>query len=77
MIFLLIGLINMKNRLFLIKEIYCLEKIKQAINDYKNLAVIELKEDENYYYCDFKETYYALNLTVNEFENYLIGLTYK
>ena len=39
----------MKNRLFLIKEIYCLEKIKQAINDYKNLAVIELKEDENYY----------------------------
>ena len=44
----------MKNRLFLIKEIYCLEKIKQAINDYKNLAVIELKEDENYYYCDFK-----------------------
>ena len=56
----------MKNRLFLIKEIYCLEKIKQAINDYKNLAVIELKEDENYYYCDFKETYYALDLTIND-----------
>ena len=37
----------------------------------------ELKEDENYYYCDFKETYYALDLTINEFENYLIGLTYK
>lgn len=60
MIFLLIGLINMKNRLFLIKEIYCLEKIKQAINDYKNLAVIELKEDENYYYCDLDKILYLI-----------------
>ncbi len=67
----------MKNRLCLTKKIYCLEKIKQAIDDYKNIAVIELKENHDYYYCDFKETYYALDLTINEFENYLIGLTYK
>lgn len=67
----------MKNKLFLTKEIYGLENIKQAINDYNNLAVIELKEDENYFYCTFNETYYDLDLTINEFENYLIGLTYK
>ena len=52
-------------------------KEKKVLLFRKDLQMTELKEDENYYYCDFKETYYALDLTINEFENYLIGLTYK
>lgn len=67
----------MKNRLCLNKEIYCIDNIKQAIVDYQKIASIDVCEDEKHFYCDFKETLYDVDLTINEFENYVIGSMFK
>lgn len=67
----------MKNRLSLSKEIYRIDNIKKAVDDYQKLASIVISEDENYFYCVFEETIYDVNLTINEFENYVIGLMNK
>lgn len=57
------------------KGLYNESIIKQAIRDYRSIALIELSEDHSFYYLQFNECKYDEERTVREFENYLIDLT--
>ncbi len=54
-------------------DIYSESNIKQTISVYKNYAVIKLKKRENRWVLTFRKCRYDEQLTVKEFENYLIG----
>lgn len=63
------------NRLEINKEIYELNNVQKAINDYSELAKIVLYQKDNYYILDFDNCVYDFNITIKEFENYLIDLS--
>lgn len=65
------------NRLFLNKSLFREEFIKAAIFDYKKLASISLLNKDQYYVCLFNSCKYDYELTIHEFENYVIGLNAK
>ena len=67
-------MIQMKNRLFLSKEIYSYCYIEQTIIVYEKLADIAVNEDEKYWICEFCDCKYEIERTKQEFENYLIQL---
>lgn len=67
-------MIQMKNRLFLSKEIYSYYYIEQTRTVYEKLADISVNEDENYWICEFCDCKYEIERTKKEFENYLIQL---
>ena len=46
----------------------------KAIDEYKNLCHIDILDDTEKMILVFKECLYDEKLTVNEFENYVIGL---
>lgn len=56
------------------REIFSLQSIKQAIDDYKNIVRTSLEIGKTYYTVTFWECVHDEDLTVKEFENYLIGL---
>ncbi len=64
----------MNNTLNLSKEIYTQSKIEKAIKDYQSLCEIELEENVKYFSCIFNNCKYSMDLTINEFENYVIDL---
>jgi len=55
-------------------EIFSERNIKQALADYKNIAKASLKNGNPYHTVTFWKCIYDEELTVKEFENYLIGL---
>ncbi len=65
------------SELLLRKELYSLAIISRASGDYKNLAHISIKDTGEYYKTVFHNCKYNEQLTINEFENYLIDLTVK
>lgn len=54
-------------------DVYSENSIKQTIAVYKNYAVIKLKKKRNKWILKFSKCRYDEQLTVKEFENYLIG----
>ena len=54
-------------------DVYSENSIKQTIAVYKNYAVIKLKKKRNKWILIFSKCRYDEQLTVKEFENYLIG----
>ena len=62
------------NKRFFNKSIYPKEYICSVLSDYEKYAKTELEEDDNYWIIIFSETLYDMDLTIKEFENYLIDL---
>lgn len=65
----------MKNKLFLNKEIYRERNIKRAIKAYEEIATIKIEQKEQYFICEIIESYYDIQTTIREFENYIIALS--
>lgn len=65
------------NEILLRKELYSLATISRASEDYKNLAQISIEDTDEYYKTVFHKCKYNEQLTMDEFENYLIDLTVK
>lgn len=63
------------NRLEISKEIYSLHNVEKAINDYSDIANIILSQDTDYFVLEFSKCVYESNITIKEFENYLIDLS--
>jgi hypothetical protein len=66
----------MNNVLRLNSRIYSLSNIQNAINAYSGLCSVDFSIDGDYFICVFSECLYSIDLTINEFENYLISSTY-
>ena len=58
----------------LAKELYSLKNIQKAQADYSSLAHIILHEEVRFWKLSFDRCRFQENITVCEFENYLIGL---
>lgn len=64
----------MSTLLNLNKEIYPLSYIELAQAAYKDIADIEILEQDDYWECIFSSCVADERVTTNEFENYCIGL---
>lgn len=73
MIYYRIGLKSMSD-LKLNKELIDIHLVNKAIHDYKGLAKIHIKENNNYIVLRFEECKYNTEITKAEFENYVIDL---
>lgn len=60
-------------KLLLSTEIYSEKNIKETCDAYKNFAKIKIKRKDNYIELIFISCKYDPNVTVKEFENYLIN----
>lgn len=67
----------MKSRLVLHKDIYEKEAIENAIQDFQNIAQIKISECERYWYLDFENCVTEVQVTINEFSNYVLLETIK
>lgn len=56
------------------KAIYSRPAIVSAIQDYRKIARISLKENETHYVCEFTKCIVDAQRVMNEFNNYLIEL---
>ena len=56
------------------KMIYSKDDIIYTIRKYKNISEISISENTKYYICEFTKCKYYLDITIGEFENYLINL---
>ena len=59
------------------KHFYDREAISMGISAYKDLADIRLSEDNNYYFCEIISCRYDIELVLNEFSNYVLGMMNK
>ena len=60
------------NRLKLNTKLFKKEIIEEAINDYTNIANIDISFEYDYFICVFSNCKYNLSITMKEFTNYLI-----
>lgn len=60
-------------KLLLSTEIYSEKNIKETCYAYKTYAKIKMKRKDNYIELIFNSCKYDPNITVKEFENYLIN----
>lgn len=67
----------MNNCLRLNKDIYSRNIIEKVSDAYTQLCEIQIVERETFFECKFFNTITDTELTMNEFENYLIGLSRK
>ena len=65
------------NELLLTREFFTKESIRKGCIDFKGLADISIVENENYYKIRFNNCIYPVIITMQEFENYVIGLMVK
>ena len=72
-VFFLIGL-RIMNELLLNKVIFDINSIKKAVNSFKEICSVLIKETKEYYICLFTGCVYDARITVFEFENYIIDL---
>lgn len=63
------------NRLNISKIIFDENKVLTAIKEYSQLVEIVKFEDTEYYILEFNNCKYDVELTMAEYENYLIDLT--
>lgn len=67
----------MNNCLKLNKELYARKIIEEVIKVYSEICTVHLIDNEEYYDCRFLDTVMDKEITMKEFEDYLIGLTRK
>lgn len=65
---------NDEGKVLLNKELYELEMILYAVEQYDKLASIKVVDKEIHWECQFSRCVYATNLTMKEFENYIINI---
>lgn len=65
----------MMNKLRLHKEIYQKQAVLQAVRAFENIAVIHVEETEDYYCLFFKKCKADPDITIKEFENYVLIAT--
>ncbi len=56
------------------KELYRREAIECAIKDFQGLADILIIESKNYWKLVFGNCFYSKELTIREFENYVLSV---
>lgn len=56
------------------KELYSIKDIEKAKQSYRNLAEISFMETDCYYILTFDDCYYDEDLTMKEYDNYVIDL---
>lgn len=62
------------NRLYLSEDVYSEESIKETCAVYKEYAHIEMKRENLHIELIFSRCKYDPDLTIKEFENYLINV---
>ena len=62
------------SKLLLNKEIYHFTNIEAAIYDFQDCATITVAEQEQQFILNFSNSRADEELTIKEFENYVIGL---
>lgn len=62
------------SELLLDKEIYPIGMIEKAIHAYEALSEIKYKNSEKYHILEFAKCRYDENLTMKEYENYVLDL---
>lgn len=62
------------NKLTLNKDIYTIEVIDLARIAFGHLSEIIYDSNEKYHILDFEKCEYAPEMTMNEFENYVVNL---
>ncbi|MGN9077150.1 HxsD-like protein [Oliverpabstia intestinalis] len=62
------------NKSMLNMDIYSVENIKKTCNAYKDFARIKIKRNYNYMELTFDRCKYDTDITIKEFENYLINI---
>lgn len=62
------------NRLILSMDIYSVDNIKETCNVYKDFARIGIKRSNDYIELTFDRCKYDADITIKEFENYLINV---
>ena len=60
------------NELRIDKKIFHESSLRNAINAYSGISVIEWQEESDYWVLYFTHCVYEIDKTINEFENYLI-----
>lgn len=65
------------SELFLAKEFYTDTYINKARRDYKGITDITIIDEGSYYRLIFQDCIYPEDITMCEFENYLIDLMAK
>ncbi len=56
------------------KDIYDKAVILSAIQQYHELALIRVQEKRNHWECTFSDCKYDIQVTMKEFENYVINM---
>ena len=56
-------------------SLYSKQAVLQAISDYKEIAVINWRIITDVFQCEFSQTKYDLETTMNEFGNYVLELS--
>ena len=69
-----IGL-KIMSELWLSKQIYEKKYILHTISTYEDICKIVIYEEADKWICNFEKSKYDLELTIREFENYLIALS--
>lgn len=60
------------------KNIYSLESIEAACNQYREIATIKINtSNDNYIHCDFENCIVDEGLVKNEFSNFVLALNIK
>lgn len=68
----------MINEIIFDSEIYEKKAIVRAIDDYRRIARIEIKQNEGYYTCKIMDSFlYDIELIRAEFANYVLFLTVR
>lgn len=68
----------MESSLKFSRDIYSLESIKIACDQYREIATIKISTgNENYIFCDFENCIVDEALVKNEFSNFVLALNIK
>lgn len=67
----------MNNCLQLNKDIYSRDIIEKVSEVYAQMCDVQIVEKDTFFECRFFNTITDMELTMKEFENYLIGLSRK
>lgn len=65
---------NNKGSLLLNKELYDRDKVLYAVKQYNRLAAIKVIDKKTHWECRFSGCKYEPELTMKEFENYIINI---
>lgn len=65
----------MKSECLLVKSLYDYDSIMTAVEAYRRLAGIKIQDSDLYWRCVFLDCKYDPEMTIKEFENYVIAVS--